>query len=95
MHLLAAATQSTAERLKNTPVEIWLKLGAAVAGLILLVILLRKLARMNKVVLGVVVVIGLSFVGFNWIYHRNEPAWAAPVVELLAGFFPTKGKGGP
>lgn len=95
MHFLAAATQSTAERLKNTPVEVWLKLGAAVAGLILLVFVLRKLARMNRVVLGVVVAVGLTFVGINWIYHRSEPAWATPVVDLLAGFFPSKGKAGP
>jgi len=46
---------------------------------------------MNKVVLTVIVLIVLSTIGFNWIYQRNEPAWATPVVEKLAGFFPSKG----
>jgi hypothetical protein len=47
---------------------------------------------MNKVVLGVIVAVGLSFVGFSWIYERNEPDWATPVVSRLADFFPSKGK---
>ncbi len=88
---LAAATASTAERLKNLPPEVWLKLAAGVAGLVLLVVLLRKVAQMNRVVLTVLVALGLCFLGINWIYHRNEPRWATPVVELLAGFFPSKG----
>jgi hypothetical protein len=94
MHLLAAATQTTVDRLKDIPMDVWLKIGAGVAALILVVVVLRKLARMNKVVLGVVVVVGLSFVGFSWIYNRDEPAWATPVVERLADFFPSKGKAG-
>jgi hypothetical protein len=31
-------------------------------------------------------------VGFQWIYERNEPKWATPVVEKLANFFPSKGQ---
>jgi hypothetical protein len=92
MHFLAAATQSTADRLKDIPMDVWLKIGAGVAALILVVVVLRKLARVNKVVLGVVVAVALSFVGFSWIYNRDEPAWATPVVERLAEFFPSKGK---
>lgn len=91
MLILAAAT--AADRLKGTPGDAWVKLAAGVVALILIVVILRKLARVNKVVLGVVVAVVLSIVGFNWIYNRDEPAWATPFVERLAEFFPSKGKG--
>ncbi|PTX98576.1 hypothetical protein [Opitutus sp. ER46] len=82
---LAAATRSL-----SAPMSIWLKLGIAVVALIIVVSILRKLAQMNKVLLAVVVLLVCTFVGFNWIYERNEPAWATPVVSKLANFFPTK-----
>ena len=32
----------------------------------------------------------MAFVGFNWIYERNEPAFLTPIVEKIAPFFPAK-----
>jgi uncharacterized membrane protein (Fun14 family) len=89
MQFLAAAA---VDRVKQIPTEFWVKLAIGVGILIGVVIALRKLAKVNKVVLGVVVLLVLSFVGFNWIYERNEPAWATPAVQWLAGFFPSKGR---
>lgn len=91
MFFLAAASLSTADRLRQIPMDFWLRLGAAVAILIVTVIVLRKLAQVNKVVLLVVVGMAATMIGFNWIYERNEPAWATPVVRWLADFFPSKG----
>jgi hypothetical protein len=90
--LAAAATAPTADKLRQIPMEFWLKAGAGVVGFIVVIVALRKLAKMNKVVLGVIVALGLSFMGFSWIYERNEPDWATPVVSALAEFFPSKGK---
>lgn len=93
--ILAASsptTQSTAARLQQIPLDFWLRLGAAVVVLILLVLGLRRLAHGNKAIMTVVVGLVASFVGFNWIYERNEPAWATPTVNFLSGFFPSKGK---
>jgi apolipoprotein N-acyltransferase len=87
----AAASPTTQDRLKSIPTEFWWKMGLAIVALIIVVIVLRKVAKMNKVLLGVIVFITLTVVGFNWIYERNEPEWATPVVKWLAGFFPTKG----
>lgn len=90
--LFLAATQPTAlEKLQKIPPAFWLKLGLAVLAVVVVVVVLRKLAQVNKIVLAIVVVVALSAVGFSWIYERNEPAWATPVVEKLAGFFPSKG----
>ena len=92
MYFLAtvAANQTALEKLKEIPVEFWWKIGLAVAVIIAAVILLRKLAGANKVILAVVVFLVVSIIGFNWIYERNEPEWATPVVEKLANFFPAK-----
>lgn len=89
--LLAAAQAAPLQKLQKVPPEFWWKMGIGVLALIIIVIVLRKLANVNKMVLGVVVFIAVSIVGFSWIYDRNEPAWATPVVEKLAQFFPEKG----
>lgn len=92
MLLLAAAAAPTAlDKLQKIPAAFWLKVGIAVLAVIVVVIVLRKLAQVNKIVLSVVILIVLSSLGFSWIYERNEPAWATPVVEKLSGFFPSKG----
>lgn len=89
--MLALATNSTIlARLEAVPAAAWMRIGIGVLALFLLVIVLRKVTKMNKVVLGIVVFLVGTFVGFNWIYERNEPKWASPVVSKLAGFFPTK-----
>ena len=91
MFVLAAIATFT-ERMSQIPMEFWLKAGAAVLIVVAVVFALRKLAKMNKVVLGVIVFVGSTIIGFNWIYERNEPDWASPVVSWLAEYFPTKGK---
>ena len=90
MQLLAVAT-TTADRLREIPGDFWLKLLLAVAALIAVIIFLRKVAKMNKVVLTVGVLFTVTMAGFNWIYERNEPKWATPAVNWLSGFFPSKG----
>jgi hypothetical protein len=96
MHFFAAAAgKNTIERLRDVPSEFWIRIGLAILILIVAVVVLRKLAKMNKVVLGVAVVLVITIVGFNWVYERNEPQWATPVVQWLANFFPTKAGAAP
>lgn len=93
MSFLAAASTnpSALETLRDVPPAFWLKLGLAILVVVLVVIVLRKLAQTNKVVLVVLFLLVGTMIGFTWIYERNEPAWATPVVEKLAEFFPSKG----
>jgi hypothetical protein len=90
MLTLATATNFAA-RLETIPSGAWLRIGIGVGALVLLVIILRKIAKMNKVVLGVIVLLVVTFIAFNWIYERDEPQWATPVVAKIANFFPSKG----
>ena len=93
----AAASKSSADRLHEISPEFWVKIGLGILAIVVVVVVLRKLAKVNKVILTIVVLVVLSIIGFNWIYERNEPAWATPAVQWLANYFPTKGaiKAGP
>jgi hypothetical protein len=86
----AAANQTALEKLKEIPPAFWLKIGIAVLAVVVVVVVLRKLAGANKIVLAIVLLLVGSIVGFNWIYERNEPAWATPMVDKVAQFFPAK-----
>jgi hypothetical protein len=92
MFLAVLNTSAAADRLHHIPSQVWEQLGIAVLALIIAVIVLRKIARANKVVMVIVVLFAASMVGFNWIYERNEPQWATPAVSFLSGWFPSKGK---
>lgn len=70
--------------------EFWWKMALGIALIFAVVIVLRKVAKTNKVLLGVGVFLFATIIGFNWIYERNEPKWATPAVKWLAGFFPSK-----
>ncbi len=94
MQILATATvfATAMDRLRSIPTEFWVRIGIALAVIIGVAIALRKLAQVNKVVLCVGAGLIASIVGFSWIYERNEPSWASPVVGWLANYFPSKGK---
>ena len=81
---------STLDKIKAIPAGVWLKLAAAVLALIVVIIVLRKVAQVNKLVLTIIVLFVLSTVGFSWIYERNEPKFLTPVVDKIAPFFPAK-----
>jgi hypothetical protein len=95
MQLFAAAVSANvtaAERLQQIPPAFWGKLGLGILLIIASVIFLRKVVKMNKVMLTVGGGLACTIVGFNWIYERNEPGWASPTVQWLANYFPSKGK---
>ena len=93
MHVIAAATEpGVLDRLKEVPLDLWIKVGVGLLALIALVLVLRFLAKFNKLILGFLLLVALTFVGLNWVYERNEPEWATPFVAWLAEFFPSKGR---
>ena len=85
---------SALDTLKTLPPDTWMKIGIAVAALIIAVVVLRKVAGMNKVIMGVVVFVVVTVVFFSWVYNRNEPKFMTPLVEKLAPFFPSAGSYG-
>lgn len=86
--LLATSALETAQ---NIPPATWLKLGIGIAAFVIAIVILRKVAQMNKIVLGVIVFVVVSIMFFSWVYNRNEPKWLTPVVDKIAPFFPSAG----
>lgn len=78
------------EKLQRIPGEFWWKLALGVLVVIVAVIVIRRVAGTNKMILAVVTLIVMTVVGFNWIYERNEPAFLTPMVQKIAPFFPAK-----
>lgn len=87
--LLLAVT--ALEKLQTLKPEVWLKIGIAVVGFIAVVLLYRRIMKMNKVIAGVVVFVVVTVVFFSWVYNRNEPRFMTPIVEKIAPFFPSAG----
>jgi hypothetical protein len=82
------------EKIEKVPPLFWLKALGVLAAFIAAIVVLRKVARMNKVVLAVISAVVITVVGFSWVYERNEPAFMTPIVDKIAPFFPSKGSYG-
>jgi urea transporter len=86
MMLLAV---SAFEKLQNVPPTTWMKVGIGLAAVVLVVLVVQHVLKMNKIIMGVIVFVVCTVVLFSWVYNRNEPKWATPVVEKIAPFFPS------
>ncbi len=83
---------SAAEKMKTLPPDVWLKIGIAVAALVIAVFVFRRVMKMNKIIAGVIVFVVGTVVFFSWVYNRNEPKFMTPIVEKIAPFFPSAGE---
>jgi amino acid transporter len=86
MLLLAASALDTLQQL---PPKVWMKIGIGIAVFIIGFILIQRVAKMNKVVLAVIVFVVGTIVFFSWVYNRNEPKFLTPIVDRIAPFFPS------
>ena len=90
-HLFLAAAQTTLDKLKTVPPAFWGKVGLGILGVIVVFIVIQKVLKINKFLLGGAVFIAGGLLFFNWIYHRTEPKFLTPFVDRIAPFFPTAG----
>lgn len=87
--LLLAVT--ALDKLQTLPPDVLLKIGIAVGGFIIAILVFRKIMKINKVIAGIVVFVVTTVVFFSWVYNRNEPKFLTPLVERIAPFFPSAG----
>lgn len=90
MMILLAAT--ALEKMKETDLMVWGKFALIILGFIVAVLILKKLADVNKYLMFAVLVVGGSIVLINWSYNRTEPKFLTPVIDAIAPFLPN-GKG--
>lgn len=88
MPLLA---ESAVEKMKTVPPDVWLKIGIFILAIVVVVFVLRRVMKMNKIIASIIVAVVCTIVFFSWVYNRNEPKFLTPVVEKIAPFFPTAG----
>ena len=86
MHLLAT---TALEAMKEVPPKVWLKIGVAFAAIIIAAIVIPKVFKMNKIVLGVIVFVCGTIIFFSWVYNRTEPKFLTPLISRIAEFFPS------
>lgn len=79
------------EKLQAVPLKIWINLTMGLLIVIAAIIVLRKAAEMNKILLSVIIFVVVTSVGFNWVYSRNEPKFMSPLIDRIAAFFPSGG----
>ena len=79
------------EKLQTLPPDVWLKIGIAVGGFIIAILVFRRVMKMNKIIASVIVFVVVTVVFFSWVYNRNEPKFLTPLVERVAPFFPSAG----
>jgi hypothetical protein len=89
--LYFAAAPTTLDKLKAIPPAFWGKVGLGILGVIVVFIIIQRVLKINKFVLGGALFIGAGLMWFNWIYHRTEPKFLTPLVDRIAPFFPTAG----
>jgi hypothetical protein len=90
-HLILAAATTALDKLQKIPKDFWLKGGLAIAAIIIAFIIIQKVLKINKFVLGGVIFVAGGLMWFNWIYHRTEPKFLTPLVDRIAPFFPSAG----
>jgi len=91
MQITPLLAQSALDKIKTLPPDVWLKIGAVIVGFILVVLIFRRVMKMNKIIASIIVAVVVSIVFFSWVYNRNEPKFLTPIVDKIAPFFPTAG----
>lgn len=90
-NLYFAAAPTTLDKLKTIPPAFWGKVALGVIGVILVFVIIQKVLKVNKFILGGAIFIAGGLICFNWIYHRSEPKFLSPLVDRIAPFFPAAG----
>lgn len=89
--LTLAAKLTVLDRIQAVPLTAWIQLGGAVLALLVLVRFWQQLAELNEVVPWVVFIVFGGTSLLYWTYERNEPSMLSPVIDILAGYLPTRG----
>lgn len=82
-----AATLTTLDRIAKVPANTWWTLAAIIAGVFLVVPLVRKLRQVSGMWIAFALFLGVVLLSAHWIYHRTEPAILKPFVDVVAPFF--------
>ena len=60
------------EAMKELPRDTWLKVGLVIALVVILAIVIPKVFKMNKIILGVIVFVAGTIILSTWVSQRNH-----------------------
>ena len=77
------------EKLRQVPSKDLANLGLAILILVVAIFLIKRAAKMNRIIFVIISGTIMVVVTLTWVYQRNEPKFLSPVVDLIAPFFPS------
>jgi MFS superfamily sulfate permease-like transporter len=80
---------SAIERIHNLPHRNLVNLGLAALMLVVVIILFKLAARMNRFVMGMIILVSLAVLMLIWVHERNEPKILTPLIDAIAPLVPT------
>lgn len=69
---------TTLEKLQAVPQRFWVNAAIFIIGGWVAIMLIRHAARMNRMMLTMIILVSFTTVGFQWIWERNEPRFLTP-----------------
>jgi len=75
------------EAMKELPPNTWIKIGVVIVGIIVVAVVVPRVFKMNKIVLGVIAFVAATIVFSSWVSQRTEPKCLTPLVDRLVPFF--------
>ena len=79
---------SVMQKLHALPRKDLSNLGLAILVILVVVIIIKQAARMNRFIMFTIILVTCFVIVFSWVYQRNEPKFLTPVIDQIAPFFP-------
>jgi MFS superfamily sulfate permease-like transporter len=79
---------SAIEKIRHLPKKNLVNLGLAVLLVLVVIVLFKVAARMNKFVLGIIILVTLMVLMLTWVHERNEPKFLSPIIDAIAPYVP-------
>lgn len=79
---------SAIEKIRHLPKKNLVNLGLATLLVLVVIVLFKVAARMNKFVLGIIILVTLMVLMLTWVHERNEPKFLSPIIDAIAPYVP-------
>jgi hypothetical protein len=74
--------------------DFWIRVALFSGVVIGILWVLRTIHRFSKTLFWLILGGVMSLFFYNWVWEREEPSWATPVVERVAGWIGHAGEAG-
>ena len=79
---------SAIEKIRHLPKKNLVNLGLAALLVLVVIVLFKVAARMNKFLLGIIILVTLMVLMLTWVHERNEPKFLSPIINAIAPYVP-------